>query len=603
MISYYSVNLTNDSSIQYEVISSSGSYFTDSLGNVIDVLGAPDYIFRDLIETPSWVIQNNIVTTATIEPIFSNVTILNTNGTVNISWVLSNNTSPIVKIYKSTTSSFIDAVYIGQTVDNTYTEVILDNITYYFWLVSEDNNNSCYVGSTTTTNIIKPRTLTATPIVGGIRLNWIADYNTDLYGTEIWYSSINDRDTAKLLATVSGANTYTMNTPNEPQSRKYYFWVRTINKFSVVSDFSKGLYPSDTVTAQLSGIGANNSTTGGDAWASLTNVIVDDGSNTTLTTTTTSQPKDLFVDFSTNINTSGLTSYHTVRLVEIEVKGYATGGTADPISILLQYNDGTTGGVYTNNNRVDITNITLTGTPTVYTAMLCSKDGISEILGSDLVATSIATGVLLRLPGYVNTGITYNIDYVKIKIHYNSGSTSAAGRPSTAGTGLIQQTALITQDTISPSFSTTAPVTISSWSTATQLSSVTFTVPVTGSGVLTLSANNVLTYSAITSAGSTDVTQVFITYEITNNNNATVSVIEQYALSFIGTGNTTTGALNIINNDFKFTYGNLGELINGVSYTIRCFATKTRTGTTANLTVTGADATFNGLNAANVFNQ
>lgn len=70
--------------------------------------------------------------------------------------------------------------------------------------------------------------LTATGVIGGIKLLWDSINDTTYFATEIWSSSTNDRTTATLAATVLDNNYFYQLATNSTK----YFWIRAKNIYN-----------------------------------------------------------------------------------------------------------------------------------------------------------------------------------------------------------------------------------------------------------------------------------------------------------------------------------------------------------------------------------
>lgn len=80
-----------------------------------------------------------------------------------------------------------------------------------------------------------PTNLGATSSWGSIFLDWQYEAYNDAYGTEIWRSIVNDRDTANLIAVATG---YSYTDMVGAQEIEYFYWVRNRSASNVVSGFN-----------------------------------------------------------------------------------------------------------------------------------------------------------------------------------------------------------------------------------------------------------------------------------------------------------------------------------------------------------------------------
>ena len=151
----------------------------------------------------------------------------------------------------------------------------------------------------------------------------------------------------------------------------------------------------------------------------------------------------------------------------------------------------------------------------------------------------------------------------------------------------VVSTSTISSTNIGASSSTSSP-TISTWGTYYTINTQTFTVPSSGSGYINGWSRWTLSYSAITAAGTFDLTDVWVQvrlYDSTLSANVPNEIRKYSMLS--GMGNTTIGATtDIVTDNMKYTFGKLGILIPGHSYTLYTEVAKVYTsGSAATLTV------------------
>lgn len=65
----------------------------------------------------------------------------------------------------------------------------------------------------------------------GIMLDWFATNSDEMFATEIWWASSNDRSTASLLSVETGTSKLVPGVPGNT----YYFWIRSINIYNYSS--------------------------------------------------------------------------------------------------------------------------------------------------------------------------------------------------------------------------------------------------------------------------------------------------------------------------------------------------------------------------------
>jgi hypothetical protein len=199
----------------------------------------------------------------------------------------------------------------------------------------------------------------------------------------------------------------------------------------------------------------------------------------------------------------------------------------------------------------------------------------------DILTATLLTTTIDKF--YINQNNPYGPSFYWVGATWDSGAW--AGPLSQVSISLAQiefSPSAITPTTIISSASSSVGSSFSignvtSWSTWTNFGNISFTVPETGTGNVNGYISTTLSYADFSGPDIFKVIVRFRLYDTTAS--SYVPGEESYYHTYNAAFGSQLGSLQIVNHNYNYRYGALGNLIIGNSYRIELDVIKTRTGT------------------------